>query len=111
MKTKNNPEPLGHENKSSPCAEKEMLSAFIHSLSHNLRSPLSVSYGALNDLAEGYNLSHGEIRDGRNAARCISAVLDNLVAEVDKCARENEVDISLQLLKLMQVVALSPKDA
>ena len=80
-----------------------LVSTFVHVLSHKLRTPLSVAFGALNDLADGFKLDAEEIVDGRDAIKQVVAVLDNLVSGV-RGTDEQDIETSLQLHKLIRTL-------
>ena len=50
----------------------------LDQLAHELRTPLGTCLAVLEDLLAGYELSPEEIRDGRDAARKMLAILDEL---------------------------------
>lgn len=59
-------------------SEIDQLRASYEQLVHDLRTPLGSCLGVLEDLVAGYKLSDDEIRDGRDAARKMVEILNNI---------------------------------
>lgn len=81
--------------------DNSQIVAFVEQLSHTLRSPLGVALGVLSDLAQGYELSAEEIRDGEKAARVMLARLNEITARAQTLSYDNSIENDSELLKMM----------
>lgn len=57
---------------------ESLLSRFAIEFSHQVRTPLSVAFGALRDMRDGLPLSAGEVKDAVNAAEQVVQLLEHL---------------------------------
>ena len=53
-------------------------SVTLEQLTHDLRTPLGTCLAVLEDLVAGYELTSEQIRDGRDAAKKMLSILDQL---------------------------------